>query len=421
MSTLPPTVATAATPVAREIRACRSCASRDLTTVLDLGPAVLSDYLDPPDPDPPSVPLDLVWCEDCRLVQLRYSTSGDWLYRRQYWYLSGVNETMLAELAHVVQSARTRVPLTPDSIVVDIGANDGTLLREYPPAVTACAFEPALQFAHPLRAVADMVVSDFFPDGLRDAGLPRRSVDILTAVACFYDLNDPRAFIRAVDDLLSDRGVFIVQFQDLAGMVRSIGYDNVCHEHLLYLTIADLDTLCLGTDLHVTEVEQRAINGGSVRIYIRRRDQFPRPSAETERQAERAWIDRTALQHFAWHVKDAQTQFRTLVEQTLEQHHRVDLYAASTKSSVLLQTTGLGYQEIRCAAERSEAKFGKVTSGTRIPIVPEAEWRADPAAVTIIGAWGFADAFCQREVEYLEKGGQFIVPLPQVRVVRGGA
>lgn len=410
--------------VATEIRACRSCGGRSLTSILDLGSVVLSDYLPPDAPDPPYVPIDLIVCEDCSLVQLRHTTNPERMFREQYWYESGINETMVDELRDVVRGAREIVGgVDHRDLVIDIGANDGTLLRQYPDKhLTKVAFEPALRFYDVLRPHAAQVIPDFFPQGLSQVGLPRRSAKIITAIACFYDVDAPLFFIEAIDYLLHDAGVFVVQFQDLAGMVAATGFDNCCPEHLCYYSTATLEALLDPFNLQIVQVERRAINGGSVRAYIRRRHIQSAPDAQSLAAIawEAPWVQRSALDRFAWRAAEIREQTRGLVDQILRQQGTVDLYAASTKSSILLQACGLTHHEIRTAVERAPEKYGRVTSGTRIPIIPEGEWRADPAPYTLLGAWGFKGAFVEREREYLARGGRFIAAMPYLDVIGRG-
>lgn len=405
---------------------CRICGG-SLEPLLDLGVLALPAYLKPNEPDPARAPLDLVVCGTCQLVQLRHSVENDRLYR-QYWYQSAINETMVAELRDVAACALEIVGTSRQSkTVLDIGANDGTLLR-------ACgepsdfgrlfriAVEPAQTFADRLPHHADLVVSDYFPSA-QTQNLPDRCVDICTSVAMFYDLDDPRAFVAEVDRLLAPDGLWIVQMQDLAQMIASTAYDNVCFEHRVYYATQTFLQLFAETDLEIRGVETRQINGGSLRYYITRREtrprRFPRGRSVHGQLVAESWLTRHRLQRFASDATQHQHALVGLLFDYQNAGQAVDLYAASTKSSTLLQSCGIDHTLIRCAVERSLEKVGLVTSGTRIPIISEEAWRRDPAQVTLLGAYGFRDAVLRREAGYLEQGGAFIIPLPSIDVVRG--
>ena len=397
---------------------CRACDGPFLTTILDMGTPVLSDFVAQDAPDPERVPLDFVLCEDCGLAQLRHTTSPDVLYRK-YWYRSSVNELMRAELADIVQKASLLYGgVSKSSTVLDIGANDGYLLGCYegPQAPMRIAYEPALNLNAVLRPRTSILVPDLFPNAVEQIAAYRHEVGIITSVAVFNHVDAPRPFVAAIDHLLARDGVWVMQVQDLAEQVRSMAYDNIGHEHVTYYSAATFETLLAEHDLHVVSTERRAINGGSLRFYIRRRHHPRWQSADTQRIAE-SWLDREALQRFAARIDSHKAQLVGTIDHFLDHGAIVDLYAASTKSSTLLQHCGIDHRRIRQAVERSEDKFGLETSGTRIPIVSEVKWREDPSDVVLMGAWQFRDAFVRRERAYLEQGGMFLCPLPQTELI----
>jgi len=393
-----------------EWKVCRICGGRDLSPVLSLGNLCLSSFLKPGDPLPPKVPLDLLICETCDLVQLRHSVTRDDLFRR-YWYKSGVNEAMQAELADLVTQARVRVGgFTSGDSVIDIGANDGTLLSYLPKDVLTIAFEPARNLYDDLRSHANVLISDYFPS----KQLQQVQAKAIFAVAMFYDLDDPHSFLENVREMLHPDGIFIVQFQDLAQMIDQTAYDNLVHEHVTCLTLKDLIGLCADHGLVVAEVERRAINGGSLRLYVRHQHYMVQDSVPALLLHERDLYDR--LQHFAYRIGERRQQLQDLLGKIGQQDLPIDLYGASTKFGTLAQYCGLDHTVIRQAAERSPEKFG-LTTVTGIPIIPEAEWREDPAPYTLVGIWQWRDLVLLREARYLLNGGSFILPLPVAEVV----
>lgn len=387
--------------------ACRVC-SAPLDDLLSLGQPVLSDFLKPDEPDPPRAPLDLTICQACDLVQLRHTVDPNLLYTPRYWYRSGLNETMRAELQDIVKAASQIVPIVPWSTVLDVGANDGTLLECYWNQPTRIAVEPSQTFASLLHQQFEAVYTGFFPEATRE--LQPASIDILTSIACFYDADDPKAWVREVDRLLKPTGLWIVQMQDLGQMIQATAFDNICHEHLCYYSTRTFRRLLAGTNLCVTGVEQRPVNGGSLRFYLQRLNHTQ--VNDTERR-----ITREDLDQFAWRVDQYREQLQATLAQLQAHGHQVDLYGASTKASTLLQACGIDHTQIRHAVERSPDKWGRVTSGTRIPIVSEDWWRETPAPATLLGIWQFREAVLKREAAYLERGGIFLIPLPRMEVV----
>jgi hypothetical protein len=405
-------------------RSCRICHGL-LQPLLNLGDLTLPVFLAPGDPPGPRAPLDLRVCDSCALVQLADTVAPDLLYR-QYWYRSSINETMRAELTSIVRAALLEVSVYPQDLVVDVGANDGYLLSQYPKerahwAATRIAFEPARNLQDACLPACEVLIPHYFPPAAADLermpGVAGR-VKILTSIAMFYDLDEPALFVRAVDRLLADEGVWILQFQDLAQMIEATAVDNICHEHLTYWSLAAfcwfLDRC--GADLHVTHVERRVINGGSLRLYVRRRVYPVDRTIDDLRQAEEASIGWLALERFAWQATEIRRQLTALVVEALNAEQVIDLYGASTKANTLLQWCRFGGRTIRQAWERNPEKIGRLTA-TGIPIVHEEDGRANPPDLLLAGIWQFRESLLVREAAFLAGGGAILFPLPEVDVV----
>jgi len=409
----------------RSVRDCRSCGGH-LDTILDLGVLAVSNF---PDGEldvlaSPRAPLDLCACTTCRLVQLRHTVDPDTLFRDHYWYRSGINETMRAELADVVAQGIAHVDRFAFSdFVCDIGANDGTLLAEYrrhlvTRDVPRIAFEPARNLQSALAQHAEVHIADYFPPTrIEHRGLTGR-VRILTSIAMFYDLDDPSRFVEGVRELLHPQGVWIVQFQDLHQMMRATAFDNICHEHLCYYSLQSFEQLIAPHGLTVVDAEVRAINGGSYRLYVKH---TPAERCVTQanvsklRQWEADCQDWHALERFGWRVGEVKKQIRAVLDH-LTDLGPIDVYGASTKFNTLAQYCGLDGALIRQAWERSPEKVGRQTV-TGIPIVSEEAGRADPPTALLAGIWQFRESILQREAEYVAQGGAILFPLPAVDLV----
>lgn len=402
------------------MRRCRGCGG-SLDSILDLGPLAISTFPLPGE-GAERAPIHLCACASCRLVQLAESVDPDRIFRH-YWYRSGVNEVMVAELSDIAQRAVRFVgDLEPGEVVIDIGANDGTLLGCLPDHLLKVAFEPAHNLNESLHHYAHLTAADYWPRGLGQLQLGQAS--IITSIACFYDVDDPHAFIQAVADHLAPGGVWIVQLQDLAQMIEATAFDNLCHEHVAYYSLRSVEALLARHRLALVDAERRAINGGSLRLYIQHANRPHRLEGQRRVQALRAAEDGCdawqTLETFAWKVGEMRKQITAVVDVLAHNGKVIDLYAASTKANTLLQYCGLGGEVIRQAWERSPEKWGRQTV-TGIPIVSEELGRLRPPDALLVGAWQFAEAFQAREAEYLARGGSMILPLPHCEVVQGGA
>lgn len=407
---------------------CRAC-RQPLAEVLSLGNLRLNAF-----PHHPweveqvhRVPLILTVCKGCGLAQLDRTVPQDWMYRH-YWYRSGVNESMIKELGDVVEEACLLACPGRGDAVLDIGANDGTLLSAYE-ALEYCpvryAVEPALNLQEELRRHTDTVVPDYFPLH-PDAKLPPFTV--ITAIAMSYDLEDPVAFFQAIHDRLAPGGVAVIQFQDLGQQITSAAFDNICHEHLEYYSLWALTHIFRQVGLTIQRVRETAINGGSLRVFLRRReDQIPAEASVGLQMVHEArqGLDTPTLREgnldafvtFRRRVEAAKTQVSAALETAWEQGCVVDIYGASTKGNILLQVLGVGPKQARQAIDRSPQKDGLLTI-TGIPIVGEEKGREEPADLWLSPIWQFRESVLKREAWYLAQGGTIIFPLPQVEVVK---
>lgn len=413
-------------------RTCRACRGA-LREILNLGNLRLNAF-----PQHrhevalvPRVPLILTHCEGCGLVQLDRTVPADWMYRT-YYYRSGVNESMVAELQSVVEEALTLLPwMDAERVVLDIGANDGTLLSVYAtdcqPPPYRIGVEPAHNLQARLEPHCDLRLNEYFPTPQLTLFTGR--VSIISAIACSYDLEDPVAFFRSLHDLLAPGGVAIVQFQDFGQQIESAAFDTICHEHLEYYTLWSLLHLLRDADLTVQRATPRAINGGSLRVVLRRAEDCvlaeDSVGYQLVREAQQGLDTPTiregaspAFAQFAHRVARAQRQIAAAVQQATDQGLMIDVYGASTKGNILLQVLGIGTEQVRQAIDRSPEKAGLHTI-TGIPIVGEVAGRADPADIFLAPIWQFRESMLRREQWILDEGGTIIFPLPHCEIVRG--
>ena len=406
---------------------CRVCDGA-LEPILSLGDHYVSDFIEPGASDGTRAPLDLVLCKRCRLLQLRHTVPGELMYRN-YWYKSGTNQTMREALADIARKAETLIRLAPGDSVLDIGCNDGTLLASYTTGgVYKIGVDPAQNLAALSRKVADHVVVGFFSAEAM-SGTPEvrdRKPKIVTSIAMFYDLEEPRRFVSDIRKVMDPEGLWIVQMSYLPLMLRDHEIGNICHEHLEYYSLQSFEYLLALHDFEIVDVELNDVNGGSLRAYIRNRSADParfadptyRELAQTRVQQLRDEERKLGLdsvepyRDFAVWCERIKRDVVDFIREQTSRGRKVYVYGASTKGNTVLQYYGLDSSLITAAAERNKDKWGRVTVGTHIPIVSEEEARDAKPDYFLVLPWHFLREFQEREKAYLMAGGRFILPAP---------
>ncbi|KKL60631.1 hypothetical protein LCGC14_2203380, partial [marine sediment metagenome] len=354
---------------------CRVC-NGDFTPIIDLGVQRLTGWTKTPGEKGPEGPLSLVRCTNtpCSLVQLEHTMDADLMWKdADYGYRSSLNPIMIDALANIVKSSQRKVELTPADIVIDIGSNDGTLLRNYPQDVVTVGFEPVKKLAGEGSEGISHLVKDYF--SARNYPFTTRA-KIITAVAMFYDLEDPNQFVEDVVEVLDDDGIFVIQLNYLPIILLQNDFLCICHEHLEYYTITSIEYLLNQHGLYAFDAEINEINGGSLRLYVAK---GAKRSESFMLYVLREWEKKLQLNtaepydKFVEEVEGIREDLIALVQDAKDEGKTVLGYASSTKGNVLLQYCGFGPDDIKAISEKNPDKFGRYCAGSGIPVVSEDE------------------------------------------------
>ncbi len=393
-------------------QACRLCNSPDLEDIFSLGNLYISTFVAKKD-EGIKAPLDLALCNKCSLLQLRHTAPMELMYSRYYWYRSGVTDTMRVALRNITEEIESIVGLKSGDVVLDIGANDGTLLKTYSQeGLKKVGCEPADNLIELLREETEFSIHDFwnadsYNQLAKNHGFGKAKV--ITAIGMFYDMEDPNQFVADITKVLAEDGVFVAQLMCLRPMLEKNDLGNICHEHLEYYSLESLKYLFEKNGLEMFKLEENSVNGGSYRIFCRHLKDGGIPFEESYTRADyQAFFDR---------IEKNKKKCVDFIKEEVSSGKSVYVYGASTKGNTILQYYGLDHNWIKAAAERSPEKWGKFTVGTQIPIVSEEEARAARPDYFLVLPWAFFDEFYVRETAWRQTGGKFIVPLPDFRVV----
>jgi len=407
---------------------CRVCGSNNLVPILSLGEQFVTNFVEEPNRDQVKGPLELVLCNvkdgGCGLLQLKHTMDRDVLYRK-YWYRSGISATMVKALADIVSSAEKLVKLSSGDLVVDIGSNDGTLLRQFKTlGLVTVGFEPSNLWKLGIEGTSK-IINDYFNYETFRREFENKKAKLITSIAMFYDLEDPNTFVEDVKKCLDKNGLWIIQMNYLGLMLENNTFDNICHEHLEYYSLLSLENLLNRHDMEPFDVELNDVNGGSFRIYIRHKggningflgaeERLRRLKAYEEKMG---FDNIRAYDKFAKDIRKMKNDFMDFLNQEVKKGKKIFIYGASTRGLVVLQYFGVDKELIKAAVDKNPEKWGKYIVGTGIPIMSVEEYRKKKPDYLFVLPYHFIEEIKDQERNFLEKGGKMIVAIPKFRIM----
>jgi len=406
------------------ITQCRICGNRHLETILQLGVQKLTGVF-PDRPNAPLIegPLDLVRCvpsaTDCGLLQLRHSYPSEAMYGDNYGYRSGLNKSMELHLARKAAFLHRFSEIENGELAVDIGSNDGTLLKSYPAEIERAGIDPvAKKFLH-FYPPEIRVYTDFFSRELWQQVFGERQARIITSVAMFYDVEHPLEFMRAIRECLAPEGLWHFEQSYMPLMLEHCAYDTICHEHVEYYALRQIHWMAERSGLKIVDLQTSNINGGSLAVTAARKESRYAPaekSLETllEQEREAGFEGMEPFEKFRAAVFRHRTSLQEQIARLHQEEQKVLGYGASTKGNVLLQFCDFSVRDLPYIAEVNPEKYGRFTPGTDIPIISEAEMHLMRPDVLLVLPWHFRENLIAREATFLERGGRFLFPLPRV-------
>jgi hypothetical protein len=402
---------------------CQLCDARDLFLVLDLGWHPPSDGFVPPErlsELDPRYPLTVVCCEACRLVQLREAVDPELLFGDRFIYRSGFNEPLRQHLEAIPRFVGGYRRLTPRDLAVDIGSNDGSLLKGYRPFGTRIlGVDPSMVARIAIREGVPTLQTFFDEATARRIREEHGRAAVISGTNVFAHVKELASLMAGVKLLLEDDGIFLTESHYLLDLVEQLQYDEIYLEHLRYYAVESLVRLFERFEMEVFHVERVPIHGGSIRVLAARPGAYRRDATVEELlrlEQDRRLTSRETLEAFRQRVEANRAALRRLLAERKAAGERIVGIGAPAKGNTLLNYCGIGPATLDYLVEKSDLKIGCWTPGSRIPIVSEGRLFKDQPEAVLLLSWNLKDVLISalRRQGYQ---GVFIVPNPVPAVV----
>ena len=402
---------------------CRICGSPKLDKFLSLGPSPLANNflrVDQLNKKELYYPLDVYFCNKCFLVQLLDIVPPEVMFK-EYAYMTSASKPMQLHFAGLVKDVVNNFKVSEDSLVVDIGSNDGTLLQYFSKmGLRILGVEPASNIAQIAKKRGITTINKFFNKECAINIYKKYGfADIILATNVFAHVDNLENILNGINYLLSKDGVFVIEVPYLINLLDNIEFDTIYHEHLSYFSIYPLVYLFRKFGMEIVSIKQIPIHGGSIRIFVqklaKKQSQNVTKFLLIEQNAE--FDSLKTYTKFAKKVALVRERLIKLLKTLKNKKVRITGYGATAKGNTLLNYCKIGPDILDYISDTTPYKQGCYTPGMHIPIFQEEKFHRDPPNYTLLLAWNYADAILQKEQKYRQKGGKFILPLPDPKII----
>jgi hypothetical protein len=402
---------------------CMNCGSSALKRFIDLGDQPNGNHF-PAESEKDrelKFPFAMCVCTDCWQVQLEEFPSMEFMFSN-HPYVTGINMPVVSHFKTMVERTVFLYGLEPNSLVIDIGANDGTLLSKFrDKGMRVLGVDPGARTGKLCRANGITVFETFWNSQSAVAlKLLNVKPDLITSTAVFYHIPDLHDFIEGLRLVMDEKTIFLTQCVYMKDVLEKYEFDHFYHEHTMMHSIAPLKLAFEQRGMRLLHVDYYDVHGGSFVLTVGLQNSVHETSptvAQAIEAEEKFGMNKfETFEMFTKKVQRNRVDLLVLLRDLKKQEKTVYALGAPLKGSTLLNYCGIGPDLVELATEVNQFKIGKLTPGTHIPIVEESSLAMQPDYYLLL-SWNYLDFFRNKYSDYLIGGGKFIVPHPDVRVI----